>query len=195
MSPTHRLRSALLLPLGAFAALLAGSQRAHALASEHFGNAPVPPGWITFTADLRPLLNDPGRFYWFEVNGDARFFYRGDTAALNAMLRRFAAGGKGREVVLHAGPLERTSLTGSRRIEADWHLHVPGGDSLSDHADGGLVTDKGPALHVHVPRARPAAEVPGGRLAGWIKELDSDDFEKRQRASRELSRHGQAAEV
>ena len=41
---------------------------------------------------------------YYAVNGDASFYYKGDTGALNAMLMRFAAGGKGREVVLqHQG--------------------------------------------------------------------------------------------
>src|SRR3954465_8013311 len=92
----------------ALAVLLAATtQRADALATEQFGKEPVTAGFPTFTADLLPVLNDPARFYWYEVNGDAFFYYQGDTAALNGLMKRLAAGGKGRELVLHAGPLEK----------------------------------------------------------------------------------------
>lgn len=174
------------------ALLLVAVPRAYGLATQHFGNAPVPDGWVTFTPDLRPVLNDRSRVYWYEVNGDACFYYKGDTAALNALLKAFAAGGKGREVVLHGGPLELIDLGATRRIEADWMVHVPGGITLSDHEEGGLVTDKGPALHIYVPSARPKAAA-AGRLAAWVKGLDSDDFAVRAAAARELEKQGLAA--
>jgi hypothetical protein len=178
----------------ALAVLLAWRQQALGLATEQFGNAPVTAGFPTFTADLLPVLNDKHRVYWYEVNGDASFFYKGNTSVLNAMLKRFADGGKGRELVLHAGPLKRTSLGGSRPILAHWQVHVPGGISLSRYTDGGLVTDKAPAIHVHVPCARVRSQVPAARIAGWIKDLDSDELKVRDNASRELDKQGQAVE-
>jgi hypothetical protein len=186
----HRL--AVLLTL---VALLAWRQAALGLATEHFGNTPVAPGFITSTPDLLSVLNDPSRVYWYEVNGDACFFYQGNTGTLNAILKRLAAGGKGRELVLHAGPLKRASLGGRRPVMAQWYVHVPGGISLSHHADGGLVTDTLPAIHVHLPAARVRSPAPAARIAGWIKDLDSDELQVRESASRELDSQGQAAEA
>jgi hypothetical protein len=175
------------------ALLVVVAQRADALATEHWGKDPVPEGWITFTEDLRPVLNDPARFYWYEVNGDPRFYYRGDTAALNALLKRFAAGGKGREVILHAGALEKTTLGGGKRIDADWCVHAPGGDRLSHHKDGWLVADKGPAVHLYVSGTRPTKRATAAQVAGWIKDLDSDDAETRKRAISALEKQGHRA--
>ena len=175
--------------------LLLSCQQASALATEQFGNAPVASTFKTFTADLLPVLNDPHRTYWYEVNGDACFYYTGNTSALNAMLKRLASGGKEREVVLHAGPLKRTNLGGTRHILAHWYVHVPGGLSLSHHADGGLVTDKAPAIHVYLPSARVRSPAAAARIAGWIADLDSDELKVRENASDELARQEQAAEA
>ncbi|MGL4552185.1 MAG: hypothetical protein ACRC33_13475, partial [Gemmataceae bacterium] len=167
--------------------------RADALATESFGKDPVTASFPTFSPDLLPVLNDPARVYWYEVNGDAFFYHHGDTAALNALLKRFAEGGKGREVVLHAGALEKTSLTGGRRVEADWYVHVPGGFGWSRHKDRGLVTDVAPAVHLHVAQPRPAPRATAAQIALWVKELDSDAPGARRRAAGELERQGHAA--
>jgi hypothetical protein len=188
----HRYR-ALHVCLLACAALLAWRQQALGLATEHFGNAPVPVSFSTFTADLLAILNHPARVYWYEVNGDASFYYKGDMGALNDLLKRFAAKGKGREVVLHAGPLKLTNLGGTRRIDAHWYVHVPGGISLSHYPDGGLVTDKGPAIHLYLPAARVTAATPAATIAGWIADLDSDVFAVRERGSQELEKQGAGA--
>jgi hypothetical protein len=179
----------------AVAALFAWRQQALGLATEHFGNAPVSTGFSSFTADLLPVLNDPLRMYWYEVNGDACFYYKGNTGDLNALLKKFAAGGKRREVVLHAGPLRKTNLGGSRQVEAHWYVHVPGGISLSNYADGGLVTDKGPAVHVYLPTARVNLPATAARIAAWVADLDSDERKVRENASAELEKQGPAAEA
>ncbi len=191
---THR-SPALPACLVALALLLVAVPQALGLATETFGNAPVTAGFPTFTADLFPVLNDPHRVYWYEVNGDACFYYKGDTGALNDMLKRFAAGGKGREVVLHAGPLKVSSLGGTRPVEAQWYVHVPGGISLSYYADGHLVTDKGPAIHVYLPGVRVASTVSAARTARWINDLDNDELTVRDNASRHLEKQGPAAEA
>jgi hypothetical protein len=177
----------------ALAVLLAGSaQRADALATEQFGREPVGRSFETFTADLLPVLNDPARFYWYEVNGDAFFYYQGDTAALNELMKRLAAGGKGRELVLHAGPLEKTTLGGEKRIEASWNVHVPGGFGPKLYKEFDLVTDKLPAVHVYLTHPRPTRAT-AAQVAGWIKDLDSDDGETRKRAISALEGQGHAA--
>ncbi|MFO0926366.1 MAG: hypothetical protein U0736_04915 [Gemmataceae bacterium] len=153
---------------------------------------PVTAGFPTFTPDLLPILNDPSRVYWYEVNGDASFFYKGDARTLNAMLRLLAKGGMGRELVLHAGPLKRTSLDGARPVDASWHVHVPGGIGLILYADGELVTDKAPTLHLYLNEPRQPLRVPSAQVARWIAELDSDEKAVRERASEELAKQGAA---
>ena len=179
------------------ALLLLGRLQAARLATEQFGNAPITTIFPTFAADLLHVLNDTTRVYWCEVNGDASFYYKGDTAALNNLLKRFAAGGKGREVVLHAGPLKLTDFGATKPVEAHWYVHVPGGRSLLVYADGELVTDKGPAIHIHIhlPRARMGATAPAKSIAGWIADLDDVKFEVRENASRELEKQCQAVDI
>lgn len=192
--PVNTHRYALLLAL---AALIAWSQQALGLATEHFGNAPVPAGFFNSSADLLPVLNDKSRVYWYEVNGDAFFYYKGNTEAVNAMLEKFAAVGKGREVVLHAGPMKLNNLGRTKHIDANWYVHVPGGGGirLSDYADGGLVTDTGPAIHIYLPSARATSSAPAAKITAWIDDLDSDMAKVRGNASRELEKQGQAIEV
>jgi hypothetical protein len=188
MHASPRLTAAL-----ALAVLLVGTtQRADARATEHFGREPVTTGWPTFTADLLPVLNDPARVYWYEVNGDAWFYYQGDTAALNELMKRLAAGGKGRELILHAGALEKTSLSGEKRVEASWNVHVPGGFGPKLYKEFDLVTDKLPAVHVYLTHPRPARAT-AAQVAGWIKDLDSDDAETRKRAISALEKQGHLA--
>ena len=111
----------------ALAVLLLAAPRAFGLATEHFGNAPVPAGWGV-PAALVPLLNADSRVYWYEVNGDATFFYRGgSTPAANDALRKFAAAGKGLDVYLLPGPREVHSLTRTKYFVCDMELRVPGG--------------------------------------------------------------------
>ncbi len=175
-------------------ALLLSSQQALGLATEQFGNAPITAGFPSFSADIA-VLNDRSRVYWYEVNGDACFYYKGETGALNTLLKKFAACGKGREVILHAGPLKQSSLDGTKPVEAHWYIHVPGGFSLSNFVDGGLVTDKNPAMHIYLPRARETATASAKSIAGWVADLDDDKQAVRENASRELEKQGQAIEA
>jgi hypothetical protein len=181
----------------ALAALLLAAPRAFGLATEHFGNAPVPAGW-GFPAALVPLLNADSRVYWYEVNGDAHFFYRlGNTPAANDALRKLAAGGKGLDVYLLPGPREVHSLTRTKYFVCDMELHVPGGLGATEAAreKGTRVFDTRPTLFLYVSQARPAAPADARQLGQWIAELDSDDFKKRDQAVRELEKQGPAAEA
>jgi hypothetical protein len=181
--------------LFALALVLLWRQQALGLATEQFGNKPVTAGFATFTPDLLPVLNDTRRVYWYEVNGDARFYYKGDTDALNALLKRFAAGGKGREVVLHAGPLKLMDLGRTRPIEAHWCVHVPGGIGRAVYPDLGLIMDSGPTVHIHIPSARVKSTATEGQVTKWIADLDSDELNVRENASRELEKQGKGAEA
>ncbi len=58
---------------------------------------------------------------------------------------------------------------------------------LADHPDLSL-----PLLRRHL---RPAVGQPPGRIAGWVRDLDDEDFQVRERASRELKNAGEQAEA
>jgi hypothetical protein len=181
----------------ALAVLLLAAPRAFGLATEHFGNAPVPAGW-GFPEALLPLLNADSRVYWYEVNGDATFFYRGgNTPAANDALRKFAAGGKGLDVYLLPGPREVHSLSRTKYFVCDWELHVPGGFNAAFAAreKGTRVFDVKPTLFLYVSQPRPAAPADARQFGLWITELDSDAFAKRDAAVRELEKQGPAAEA
>jgi hypothetical protein len=181
----------------ALAVLLLAAPRAFGLATEHFGNAPVPAGF-GFPAALLPLLNADSRVYWYEVNGDATFFYRGgSTPAANDALRKFAAGGKGLDVYLLPGPREVHSLTRTHHFVCDWELRVPGGipAAVGAREKDTRVFDVKPTLFLYVSHARPAAPADARQLGQWIAELDSDDFKTRDQAVRELEKQGPAVEA
>ncbi len=180
----------------ALAVLLLAAPRAFGLAFETFGNAPVPPGH--FAEALLPLLNLDSRVYWYDVNGDATFFYRlGNTTAANEALRKFAAAGKGLDVYLLPGPREVHSLTRERFFVCDLEVHVPGGIAGARAAQekDTHVFDTRPTLFLYVSRPRPAAPADARQVQRWIAELDSDDFKKRDQAVRELEKQGAAVEA
>ncbi len=180
----------------AVAALLLAAPRAFGLAFEHFGNAPVPPSH--FPGALLPLVNLDSRVYWYDVNGDCTFFYRlGHTPAANEALSKFAAAGKGLDVYLLPGPREVHSLTRERFFVCDLELHVPGGipGARGAREKGTRVFDTRPTLFLFVSRPRPAAPADARQVGRWIAELDSDDFQKRDQAVRELEKQGPAVEA
>jgi hypothetical protein len=155
-----------------------------ALATEHHGNDPVPPGFVDLGPEALALANLKTRFYWFEVNGDPTFYYQGQSDALNEALQKFAAlPGDAREVVLLPGAGEGSSLTGDKHFAYDWRVHTPAGLTL-----GGP-----PTMTVHVGAVAPAMPPDAKQLARWIADLDSDDFTTRDRASKELQKLGPAA--
>jgi hypothetical protein len=164
--------------------LFGATQRALALATEHFGNDPVPPGFIQQGQDALDLANLPSRFYWYEVNGNPTFFYRGEAAALNAALKKFAAlPGDARELILLPGPGEGHSLGGEKRFGYDWWVNTP----------AGLHREGPPTMTVYVTAAAPARAPDARQLDRWLADLDSESFEARDRAGKELEKLGHAA--
>ena len=58
---------------------------------------------------------------------------------------------------------------------------------LADHPDHSL-----PLLRRQL---RPVPALPPGRIAGWVRDLDADDFQVRETAARELEKAGDLAET
>jgi HEAT repeats len=164
--------------------LLATPSRVLALATEHFGNDPVPVGFLNLGHEALDLANLKSRLYWHEVNGDPTFFYEGNAAALNEALKKFAAlPGGAREVVLLPGRGEGHNLTGDKKFGYDWWVNTPAGF----HREGP------PRLTVYVGAVAPVTPPDDKQLAQWIADLDSDTFTVREKAAEELARVGHAA--
>ncbi len=164
--------------------LLATPSRALALATEHFGNDPVPGDFVNFGPVGLALANLKSRLYWYEVNSNPTFFYEGDAAALNEALKKFAAlPGGGREVVLLPGRGEGQSLTGDKKFGYDWWVNMP----------AGLHREGPPRMTVYIGAVAPATPPDDKQLARWIADLDSDTFDVREKAAEGLGKLGHAA--
>lgn len=95
---------------------------------EHLGNDPVSGQDYETPEGLLVALNNRNRVYRRWVNGNEKFFYRGDTIALNAFLEDFSKIKSDRlEVVLRPGPAETTTFDQETKIKYDWQLHIVGG--------------------------------------------------------------------
>jgi hypothetical protein len=175
-------RAAIVL-LALAACLFGTTPRVLALATEHFGNAPVPAGLINLGQNALELANLKIRVYWYEVNGDPTFFYEGKADDLNEALKKLATLDGNPEVILLPGPGEGRSLTGEKRFAYDWWVHTPAGLTL-----GGP-----PTMTVYVGATAPAKAPDAKQLERWIADLDSDTFATRDTARRELEKLGSAA--
>jgi len=134
-------------------AVAACCRGAWALGTEDFGNAPIHDGNYAGWPGIMPALNHPSRVYHFWVNGNEGFFYKGDTAALNDTLAKFAAvDPANREVVLRPGPGVTHSFNRERTIPYTWSLSLIGGIAahLSTRELGEKVWPTHPVLTVHV---------------------------------------------
>jgi hypothetical protein len=148
-----------------------------------FGNAPEPnrEGWAAGVADV---VNLKGRFYLVRSSGlagiaEEDIYYQGDARDLNDALAAFAAvKAAERRLVLLPGRGKATAF-GGKPIEFGWRLHVP-------HRGH-------PVLTAHIDAVRPPAAPDAGKARGWIADLGSDDFGRREAASRELAKLGAAA--
>ena len=96
------------------------------------GNKPLSDNYGAWPG-LIDVVNDVSRESWCWVNGDEQFSYRGDTAALNRVLKEFAeVEAKELRVVLRPGPgrlrlLKTADKPASKDPSddaADWDLHI-----------------------------------------------------------------------
>lgn len=156
--------------------VLLGTTAARALGMEDFGNAPLSDANYQEWPGVMSTINHPSRVYHWWVNGNEKFFYEGDTAALNDVLRRFATTATERRlVVLRPGPGETQSFDQSKTIRFHWSLHLLGGIAghLATRPQGEKVWSKHPVLSVFVDDALDLdkLEVPKGITLVPLAEL------------------------
>ena len=181
----NRVPRASFVLLGLACCLFGMTPRVLALATEHFGNEPVPPGFLNLGVDALALANLKSRVYWHEVNGNPTFFYQGNADAINEALKEFAAlGGDARELVLLPGPGQGRSLTGDKQFAYDWWVNTPSGF----HRPGSL-----PTMTVYITAVAPVTPPDAKQVERWFADLDSDTFAVRDKARQELEKLGHAA--
>jgi hypothetical protein len=93
---------------------------------------------------------------------------------------------------LKDGRLERIVSNGTE-MEAQWR-DLANADAAVAHRALWTLAAGGPQAASYVAkRLQPIPRVKAKQLAQWIRDLDSDDFEMRERATKELATHGEAA--
>ena len=132
--------------------LLNPSAKAWAMGFEDFGNEPLNALNYQDQQGIMPLLNLRSRVYHVWCNGNEYFYYRGDTAALNDALGKFAAvKAEVHEMLLRPGPRMAHSFDG-KAIPFQWDLHVVRGicRHLTTLPQGGKIWPKSPMMAVCV---------------------------------------------
>lgn len=136
---------------------------------------------------LIDVINDPSRVALFWVNGDERMSFRGDTTALNRLLKEFSeVEAEERRLVLLPGP-GRLSLIGKTAEEAatdpegnsaDYELHVIQGlvRGHAQHIHAESIYDMHPTLTVYVTDRIDLHEL---EIPGNIKVLQHSDRRRR----------------
>src|SRR5262245_31881819 len=96
------------------------------LATEQFGNGPITMG-LGLDDTVMKAANVDSRVYWYEVNGNPTFFFKGGPKELNEAICHFAAiRHDKKEIILLPGPGLAYSLH-RKEVPYTWSLHVPGG--------------------------------------------------------------------
>ncbi|MAG92286.1 MAG: hypothetical protein CMJ48_00830 [Planctomycetaceae bacterium] len=127
-------------------AMLTAPSACLALAFSVTGNQPQSAANYSRWPGLAKVVNQPSRQLLNWCNGNEHLSYRGDSEALNAMLRDFAViKASSRRVVLRPGPLGVES-------KFDWQLHVLEGIArgMAKHAKTESTSDMDPTLTVYV---------------------------------------------
>jgi hypothetical protein len=152
---------------------------AMALGMEHFGNAPLNEANYREFKGAMPLVNHESRVYHCWVNGNEKFFYRGDTETLNNALRMFAATeSKVHEVVLRPAPGVAHSFNRTKVIPFNWSLHIVGG--IAQHQTtldkGSKVWSRHPVMSVYAGGSIDLEKI---KIPEGVTVLELSDLSKR----------------
>jgi len=146
-------RNSMLRSTAAVGLLLLAVSNAWGLGLEHVGNDSLSNANYKKWRNVMPVINDTHRVYHRWVNGDEHFFFKGNTVALNAALKNFAAIEADRlTVVLRPAPGKTSSLMRDRSFAFNWNLHLLGGIAkhMSTLEFGSNIWDPNPYLQVYV---------------------------------------------
>jgi hypothetical protein len=146
-------RNSMLRSITAVGVLLLAASNVWGLGQEHVGNEPLADANYTNWPNVMPVINDTHRVYHRWVNGNEHFFFKGDTLALNTVLKKFAAIEADRlTVVLRPAPGKTSSFLKDRTFTFNWNLHLLGGIAkhMSTLEFGSNIWDPNPYLHVYV---------------------------------------------
>jgi hypothetical protein len=156
-----------------------------ALREESFGNAPFAkqPDWAEGVVDV---VNLKSRVYLVGHNGNMNFFYRGNAPALNEALRKYAAVNDDvRQLVLLPGSGKTKSFDG-KPVDFDWMFNVPSGIYKT------VSKRKHAVMTVYIDGTRPRP-LKRKEIEKWLKELDNNSFQRREKAQQELAKLGNDA--
>ncbi len=168
---------------------LACPAAAFGLATEQFGNGPITMG-LGFDGTVQKAVNVESRVYWYEVNGNPTFFFKGGPKELNEAIRHFAAiSHDKKEIILLPGPGLAYSL-GRKEVPYTWSLHVPAGLHFGGNSE---VADTRATLTIHITDPVPAAPSDPAKIKKWIADLNSDQFKVRDEASGQIEAVGPPA--
>lgn len=150
-----------------------------ALAKEDFGNKLLNAANFKEWPGIMPVVNDAHRVYHTWMNGNEHCYFRGDTKALNAALKHFAATPeKVHEVILLPGPAESPSIQQEKPIAYNWSLHLVGGieKAIAKKSPDPWFWDQHPVLTVYVGDAirLDQLQIPPG-----VKVREQSDLEHR----------------
>ena len=126
-----------------------------------------------------PVVNDVHRVYHSWVNGNEHFYFAGDTVALNAAIKNFAAIKADRvTIVLHPCPGKANSFNNKQSFAFNWSLHLLGGISriMAKQDLGSNIWDPSPNLHVYVGDAIKLDQI---EISKVVELLEISDLQKR----------------
>ena len=117
-----------LLAITLFVVSSSQSHHASALGQEEFGNKPKRDANYQTWPGILGVINDKHRVYRWWVNGNEKFYFVGDTAALNDALTQFSETEFPQlEVVLRPAPGKASTFSGEKTVDFNWELHLVGG--------------------------------------------------------------------
>lgn len=163
---------------------------ASALATEQIGNGPINQSF-GLAPDVMDIANMDSRVYWYEVNANPTFYFKGDAKELRKALAKFAAlKHERKEIILFAGHGKTRTLSRDQEIPFGWSFHVPNGFSFRGKSE---VDDNRATLTIHLPALRGKPPEKPEELAKWIADLSNDQFKTRAQAEKNIEDLGVAA--
>ena len=102
----------------------------YALGTENFGDRPIEPS-PDWPNGMKAMVEGPGLVYSRWVNGGEYFCYKGDTAAFNNALKKFADINTPRHLLIIDSNRGQTKSFHGKDISFDWRLDFTGGISRS----------------------------------------------------------------